>query len=149
MSKRKKTDIVSLKLRIREALRKRLETAASGQERSLNSEMAARLEESFLQGKNTLLLEALLAPGVGLELLRAVAIILRQAGPDWNVPPKSHTVADAINKIIAVLNRELRPNEASFPERKDKSSSDQLAWIAVLAGRFFEAWEAELKGEKS
>src|SRR5215469_12704337 len=47
MAKRKKTDIVPLMLRLREELRGRLESAAKNQERSLNSEIVARLEESF------------------------------------------------------------------------------------------------------
>jgi hypothetical protein len=47
MAKRKKTDIVQLKVRLREALRGQLESAAKNQERSLNSEIVARLEESF------------------------------------------------------------------------------------------------------
>jgi hypothetical protein len=47
MVTRKKTDIVQFKLRIREGLRGRLESAAKNQERSLNSEIVARLEESF------------------------------------------------------------------------------------------------------
>jgi hypothetical protein len=47
MAKRKKTDIVQFKLRIREGLRGRLESAAKNQERSLNSEIVTRLEESF------------------------------------------------------------------------------------------------------
>jgi hypothetical protein len=47
MAKRKRTDIVKLQLRIREGLRGRLESAAKNQERSLNSEIVARLEESF------------------------------------------------------------------------------------------------------
>jgi hypothetical protein len=47
IARRKRTDIVALKLRLREALRKRLEVAAKGQERSLNSEIVARLEQSF------------------------------------------------------------------------------------------------------
>jgi hypothetical protein len=47
MAKRKKTDFVQFKIRFRESLRSRLEQAAKGQERSLNSEIVARLEESF------------------------------------------------------------------------------------------------------
>jgi hypothetical protein len=47
MAKRKKTDIVPLMLRLREGLRKQLESAARAQDRSLNSEIVARLEESF------------------------------------------------------------------------------------------------------
>jgi hypothetical protein len=51
IARRKKTDIVALKLRLREHLRKRLETAARAQERSLNSELVARLEESFVRDR--------------------------------------------------------------------------------------------------
>jgi len=47
MAKRKKTDIVALKLRLTEELRKRLEVAAKNDERSLNSEIVSRLAHSF------------------------------------------------------------------------------------------------------
>ena len=132
MAKRKKTDIVQFKLRIREGLRRRLEAAANAEERSLNSEIAHRLENSFDQEKNSLVLEALLAPGAGLELIRNVGRILRGAGPDWYNPQKSHAVAEAIRKVIAVISGELPPTEASFPNRNDRASADQLAWLAGL-----------------
>jgi len=47
MAKRKKTDIVQLKVRLTEELRKRLEMAAKNDERSLNSEIVVRLAKSF------------------------------------------------------------------------------------------------------
>jgi hypothetical protein len=47
MAKRKNTDVVQLKLRLVESLRKKLEVAARGEHRSLNSEIVHRLEESF------------------------------------------------------------------------------------------------------
>ena len=136
MAKRKKTDVVKLQLRIREALRRRLEASATVQERSLNSDIAHRLENSFEQEKNALILESLLAPGTGLDLIRAVATILRYAGPDWNTPPKSHAVSEAIRKFIAVLSGELEPIKNSFPNRNEKGSADQLAWPAVLVGQW-------------
>jgi Arc-like DNA binding domain len=132
MAKRKKTDIVQFKLRIREGSRRKLEAAARVEERSLNSEIALRLENSFAQENNLLLLEALLAPGAGLELIRNVATILRGAGRDWYNPPKSHAVAEAIRKVIAVISGELPPTEASFPNRYVKGSADELAWLAGL-----------------
>jgi hypothetical protein len=52
MTKRKKTEIVGLKLRLRESLRRRIEAAARAQERSLNNEVIARLEESFLKDRS-------------------------------------------------------------------------------------------------
>jgi hypothetical protein len=48
MIKRKKTDYVQFKIRLRESLRKRLENAAHAKDISLNSEMIARLERSFV-----------------------------------------------------------------------------------------------------
>ena len=47
MAKRAGTDIVQLKLRIRETVRARLAAAAKLNGVSLNSEIAKRLEESF------------------------------------------------------------------------------------------------------
>ncbi len=138
MAKRKRTDVVKLQLRIREGLRRRLEAAANAEERSLNSEIALRLENSFDQEKNSLILQVLLAPGAGLELVRAVGTILRRAGRDWNTPPKSHAVAEAIRKIVAVLSDELRPDENSFPNRNEEGSADQLAWLAVHTSQIHE-----------
>ena len=132
MVKRKKTDIVQFNLRIREALRRKLEAAANAEERSLNSEIAHRLENSFDQEKNSVVLEALLAPGAGLELIRNVGTILRGAGRDWYNPPKSHAVAEAIRKMIAVISGELAPTEESFPNRNERGSPDYMAWLAGL-----------------
>jgi hypothetical protein len=142
MAKRKKTDIVQFKLRIREALRRRLEASATVQERSINSEIGHRLENSFEQEKNVLVLESLLAPGAGLELIRAVASILRHAGQDWNTPPKSHAVSEAIRKFIAVLSGELKPIEDSFPNRNEEGSADQLVWPHVLVAKWH-SWSDE------
>jgi hypothetical protein len=48
MATRKQTAIVGLKVRLREPLRKKLEMAAKKRGVSLNAELVARLEESFL-----------------------------------------------------------------------------------------------------
>jgi predicted nucleic acid-binding Zn-ribbon protein len=47
VAKRKKTDIVPIMVRLREDLRQRLAQAAEAQQRSLNNEISARLQESF------------------------------------------------------------------------------------------------------
>jgi hypothetical protein len=52
--------------------------------------------------------------------------------------------ADAISKLVALFTGELRPVESSFPNRDEKMSGDQLAWLAVLVGRFHLANENEL-----
>jgi hypothetical protein len=44
---RKNTEIVTLSLRIREELRKRVEREAKRADRSMNAEIAHRLEQSF------------------------------------------------------------------------------------------------------
>ena len=47
MAKRAKTDVINLKLRIRESLRARLAASAKRNDVSLNSEIARRLESSL------------------------------------------------------------------------------------------------------
>ena len=91
--------------------------------------MVRRLESSFLMGQNAFLLEALLAPGVQLELLRAISVVLRMAGPDWNKQPTSQAVAGAIAKLVALFAGELRPIEASFPIAATKQAP------TILLGR--------------
>jgi hypothetical protein len=49
MIKRKKTDYVQFKIRLRESLRKQLEDAARSKHVSLNSEIVDRLEQSLSQ----------------------------------------------------------------------------------------------------
>jgi Arc-like DNA binding domain len=148
MAKRKKTDTVQLKVRLREALRRRLESGAKANEISLNSEIVTRLEQSILQAQNSFLLEALLAPGLGLDFLRAIATVIRQAGPQWSAPPASQAVSDAVCKLLAVFTGELLAVEDSFPNHKDRASSDHLAWLALLVTRFHLASEIQLKGTK-
>ena len=59
MPKRKKTDIVQFKIRLRERLREQLEAAAHAKDISLNSEIVSRLEQSFVQAS----LQDLIAEG--------------------------------------------------------------------------------------
>ena len=59
MPKRKKTDIVQFKIRLRETLRRQLEAAAHTKDISLNSEIVSRLEQSFVQAS----LQDLIAEG--------------------------------------------------------------------------------------
>jgi hypothetical protein len=44
---RKPSDVIQIKIRVREDLRRRLEQAANKAHRSINSEMASRLADSF------------------------------------------------------------------------------------------------------
>jgi hypothetical protein len=132
MKKRRESPFVQVKMRMREGLWKRLTAVANSEDRTLSGEIVHRLESSFAAEKNQLMIEALLAPGLGLELIRAVGTILRGAGGDWyKTPEKAHAVAEAIGKIVAVASRELRAVEESFPNRSEKGSADHLAWLAL------------------
>jgi hypothetical protein len=142
--KRKKTDIVDLKLRCREALRARIERAAKTHEQSLNAEMVQRLETSFLQAENAQLIEALLGSGYNLAMLRGISTILTIAGNPAEGPPRN--VADAIHKFVEVLAGTVPASESSFPERHVKGSADQLAWATILTGHFSLAVRMELTG---
>jgi hypothetical protein len=147
--KRKKTDIAELKLRIREDLRSRIEKAAKTSDRSLNQEMCARLEHSFLQAENRMLLESLLAGGPSLWVLRAISVILRQVGEDWVADTaRVQKVAHAIDKFMLVVGGVLPLTEDSFPDLKVNGSSDQLAYTAVLSERFHLQFRRDVTAEK-
>jgi hypothetical protein len=60
MVRRKSTALVPNMIRMREELRKRLEQQAKKNDRSLNSEMVARLEKSFVQDRDAMILDTLL-----------------------------------------------------------------------------------------
>jgi hypothetical protein len=146
--KRKKTDIAELKLRIREDLRFRIEKAAKAHDTSLNLEMCARLEQSFLQAENAMLLESLLAGGPSLWVLRAISVILRQVGEDWVADTaRVQKVSNAIDKFMLVVGGVLPLTEDSFPDLKVNGSSDQLAYTALLSERFLLQFRGELTAE--
>lgn len=144
---RKKTDTVQLKLRLRETLRHSLEVQAKRNDRSLNSEIVARLERSFLQSENMTLLQAMFGGGDDLEFLRAVSAVIRAAGPDWPSPEKAKQVAGAMGKLVGMFSGSIPPVEDVFPNREVSGSSDQLAWLAVLLTRFHVAMKHQLHGD--
>jgi hypothetical protein len=149
-AKRKKTDVVQLKLRIREALRSRLEAAAKKVDISLNSEMSRRLEESFQQSEIRLVIEALLGQWDDLEVLRALSVILRVNGERlWLGKDKEYAkkVVTAFSKVVAVYSGELESTEAAFPESQVRGSADQMAWAALLVTGFIAANYRDLKGQ--
>jgi hypothetical protein len=57
--RRKPTDIVQLKLRLREDLRRKLEREAARKKHSLNTEMVERLNESFSRDAAEVVTEAM------------------------------------------------------------------------------------------
>ena len=88
---RKPTDTVQLKLRFSEALRRRLEREAARQDRSLNSEIISRVEQSFQKRDESELTASTLRAAFGGatgDLLRAIAIAIwlieKRTGKKWN-----------------------------------------------------------------
>jgi hypothetical protein len=66
MVRRKPTDQVQLKLRFDERLRRKMEDAAARNDRSLNSEIIARLEQSMMRlGMTAEILSLVYGPKVG------------------------------------------------------------------------------------
>lgn len=76
MSRRKPTDTAEFKLRVPERLRRRIETAAVKNDRSLNSEMVARLEESFERVE----MKALIRNAASVAAIYAVGATLNELG---------------------------------------------------------------------
>jgi hypothetical protein len=74
--RRKLDDTVQLKLRFSEALRRRLERAAKAKDRSLNTEMVLRLEESFRMDE----LDAQMKASVGKSFKEALMVPLSEIG---------------------------------------------------------------------
>jgi hypothetical protein len=128
--KRREAQLVQLKIRLRERLRQRLEYAAKQEEIPLSHEIVRRLENSFEQQQLVILLEYMLAPGMSLDLFKALAQILAELKPNWQKSEDRHLIAVAIYKVIAAYIGELPATAESFPER-DKYSADLLAWEAV------------------
>ena len=130
--KRREAQLVQLKIRIRERLRQRLEYAAKQEEIPLSHEIVRRLEKSFEQQQLVILLEYMLAPGMSLDLFKALAGILADH-PNWEKSESRHVLATAIFKVIATYIGEIPPTKESFPERKEQWGADQLAWDAIFS----------------
>jgi hypothetical protein len=131
VKKRRQGQLVQLKIRIRERLRERLEYAARQEEIPLSHEIVRRLENSFDQQQLFVLLEYMLAPGMSMDLFKALASILAHR-PNWQESEFRHATATAIYKVIAVYIGELSPGRESFPEATERGSADQSAWDALF-----------------
>ena len=130
--KRREAQLVQLKIRIRERLRQRLEYAAKQEEIPLSHEIVRRLENSFEQQELVILLEHMLAPGMSLDLFKALAGILAD-DPNWQKSESRHVLAAAIYKVIAAYIGELPVTRESFPERNEEVwGVDKLAWDAIV-----------------
>ena len=133
---RKPTDTVQLKLRFSEALRRRLEREAARQDRSLNSEIISRVEQSFQKRDESELTASTLRAAFGGatgDLLRAIAIAIwlieKRTGKKWNEDFETYfSVKDATDNVIEALARPLTPVRAAgiFKQREERLFSPDL-----------------------
>ena len=140
---RKPTDTVQLKLRFSEALRRRLEREAARQDRSLNSEIISRVEQSFQKRDESELTASTLRAAFGGatgDLLRAIPIAIwlieRRTGKKWNEDFETYfSVKDATDNVIEALARPLTPVRAAgiFKQQEERMfSADQRERIAGM-----------------
>ena len=127
---------MQLKLRFSEALRRRLEREAARQDRSLNSEIISRVEQSFQKRDESELTASTLRAAFGGatgDLLRAIPIAIwlieRRTGKKWNEDFETYfSVKDATDNVIEALARPLTPVRAAgiFKQREERLFSPDL-----------------------
>jgi len=110
---RKSTDTVAITLRIREDLRRRLEREAKKKDTSLNSEMEARLENSFELTNTASLIRVLVGGGFHSELLGAIARVL---DGNWKEYPEKSLATQVRREAAYVALVYLFTNLLSAPE---------------------------------
>jgi hypothetical protein len=134
MAKRKKTDTVQLKLRIREELRRKLEQAAKGRDASLNNEMARRLDDSFESGITERLTELLTGSPATDQLLATIGTALQIAEKCLkNNSDRGPITAAAVQKIIEANFSEKDLSDDTFPDREKLNSPDWIAHKSCLS----------------
>jgi hypothetical protein len=132
MAKRKKTDTVQLKLRIREELRQKLQNQANGREVSLNNEMVRRLEQSFNEGSIGLLFDAFTGSQKNTHLLAMIASTLNMIQISKQMDDKKPQFAAAvISKIVESYLSSEKLSHDSFPQRDIPGSADGLAAVIL------------------
>jgi hypothetical protein len=106
---RKPTDTVAVTLRIREALRYRLEVAAANDDVSLNTEMERRLQNSFEIANTESLIRTLVGGEPVAELLGAIAkaFELRRTWKEAQDWPKGKADMEAAYVALIVIFSEL------------------------------------------
>ena len=114
---RKATEFVQFKLRVREALRKKIEREATLSDHSANAEAVERLERSFERDTTADRDHALLALMLGGHhanggLLRDIAFEL-QKDPDWYLRTADDTEA-MVKKIEKVVRQSRRAEWQTF-----------------------------------
>src|SRR5262245_9236390 len=103
---RKPTDIVSLSLRIREGVRRRLEREAKQHNQSLNAEIADRLNQSFDLAERQAQYDALLSFAVaGNQLDARLLKLIASAMWKLRTGPKKLTDQEYAERLVIAINR--------------------------------------------
>lgn len=150
MVKRRKTETIQFKLRMREDLRRRLELAAKRDKISINNVIVQRLEDSFRLSRSEYVFDAMVGSAEGTELMLAIATVLKTAGSDWaESRQKSALVAEAINNAVALLIPLIASAEETAPQQDEKKmNAGELARLALLVRGFDTTNNRELSGGK-
>jgi hypothetical protein len=134
---RKPTDFVQFKLRIREALRRKLESEAAKKKHSANAEAVARIERTFAADE---------AVPAHIEALKKAELDLREAGLRAKLAFEANVRdTEILNTMVenksegARLLRVLAREIASHPEwpatiESKKAFADRLHWIVTNEG---------------
>ena len=105
---RKPTDLVQLKLRFDERLRRRIERAAERNECSMNAEIIKRLEQSFEQVDK---IEEIFGGEHNVALFRMIAgalgMVEARTGSRWSDPANVRARAEIAHAIADVLARKM------------------------------------------
>jgi|SRR5262245_8868029 len=129
---RKPTDIATLSLRIREELRRQIEREAKRQDRSLNSEIVRRLENSLSDDKDAESLRAVLGDRTGgfiRAIMTAIWLVEKQTGKRWHEDRETGdraylTIMDIFNSF---MRGSLDPARALLLKREDEPTAEVLA----------------------
>ena len=120
---RKPSDVIQIKIRVREDLRRRLEQAANKADRSINSEMASRLADSFNLPKLN-------------EITAGLENIYERAGREELDRVQTEDLMRAAEYLIQELPTEVQGREAV--KRAIAEVQNAITAIAAVHGRMQE-----------
>jgi hypothetical protein len=136
-TKRKDSDYVQIaKIRLREHVRRALLREAERNQRTLNAEIAARLEESLQrqerQALDTAVVQTLAGPDpVSAELVRQTVYEI-QSKPHWyGSEEATELLRDSIDQVV----RRLRANPSLFPGLRDKLADAGTSYVRLLKNK--------------
>lgn len=133
-SARNPTDIVNLKLRLREDMRAKLEAQAKEDGMSLNAEIISRLQSTFDDDRRGLLEAALLSGVHNARIVRGISalLVIADPGEEWN-NNKSQRIAVrfCINRVLDALMPMPDDISGTIPETDQEAAQRFSAMLSV------------------